>query len=82
VADPRILSHAERWFLLTVATFSLDCGVCVVIVASCEEEAGAAPQWAKRQRSVELRERGWCILAAAREVVPSGAGAARQDGSR
>jgi transposase len=29
---------------------------------------GRRPQSAKRQRFVELRERGWSILAAAREV--------------
>jgi len=32
---------------------------------------GRRPQSAKRQRFVELRERGWSILAAAREVSVS-----------
>ena len=46
----------------------LDPGGCVVVVSSCEEGAGAASAVGQASAVVELRERGWSILAAAREI--------------
>jgi len=40
----------------------------VVVITSCEEGRGRRPLSAGRQRFLELRERGWIIMAAAREV--------------
>jgi hypothetical protein len=59
---------SARRFLLTVATLPKIIGGCVVIVRRVKKGPGRRPQSAKRQRFVELRGRGWSIMAAAREV--------------
>ena len=59
--------RAARRFLLTVATLSKIIGV-VLSSRRVKKGPGRRPQSAKRQRFVELRERGWSILAAAREA--------------
>ena len=57
----------SRRFLLTVATLPKIIGV-VLSSRRVKKGPGRRPQSAKRQRFMELRSRGWSIVAAAREV--------------
>ena len=55
-------------FLTVVATPSLALGAVLSSSRRVKKGPGRRPQSAKRQRFMQLRERGWSIRAAAREV--------------